>query len=77
MKTFIINYIAYDLQGNTIKHGVIKAKNKNNEFEAKVKLEQYLEKKYPNFGRLVINECFPENPFSDIFGNIFGSGFKY
>lgn len=64
--TFIITYKAY--KGNTVvKSGVIRAKNKYTELEAKVTTEQYLKKKY-DFDRLVISSCISNNPFRDIFG---------
>lgn len=64
--TYLITYQAY--KGNTlVKSGVIRAKNKYTELEAKVTTEQYLKKKY-DFDRFVVTSCISDNPFRDIFG---------
>lgn len=57
MADFKIKYTVYDKLNNVVKWDEIKVKNKINEFDAKVKLEIFLKKKYPNFNRLKIHEC--------------------
>jgi hypothetical protein len=64
LSTYIIRYNVYDINDKLIKsEGEINCKNRASEIEAKVKLEEYLKKKYPTFGRLVIISC-----SEDIFG---------
>lgn len=71
MKTYIIDYIIYDVNNNYIRNGTIRAKNKNSELEAKIFTETNLKKLYKNMDRLIITSCKEENPFRDIFGDIF------
>jgi hypothetical protein len=62
--TYIIRYTVYHKNGTPIKEdGVMNCHNRTSEMEAKVKLEEYLIKKYPAFGRLVVHSC-----VEDIFG---------
>ncbi len=64
-KIYMINYTVINNQGIVIKTGLIKVKNKANEFEAKCGLEVFLKKKYKDFGSLQIQncKCKHENPF--------------
>lgn len=72
-KIYIIKYTVKSKNGSVLKHGKIKAKNRLSELDAQVKLEEWLKKKYSNFGGLIVHECHAENPIEGIFGNIFGS----
>lgn len=74
-KTYVIDYCVYDKDGNFIKKdGQMKVKNKSCELEAKIKLEEFLKKKYFNFHRLVITKCTEDTlgQFGDLFNDIFG-----
>lgn len=71
-KTYIIEYSAYTNSGGMLKSGKMKAKNKVSSFEAKCSFERFLEKKYSNFGKLVIHNCIEENYMDFFFGDIFG-----
>ena len=67
---FLITYTAYNLNGEVIKSGKMRAKNKFNEFDAKCGLEKHLKKVYPNMFKLVIHTC--EQDFDlGIFGDLF------
>lgn len=63
------------LVDNFAKTGTIKVKNCMSDFHAKIKLEGYLKRHYPNFERLQVNRCNEDGlndlfkNFSDIFGN--------
>lgn len=72
MKNYIINYTARDRKGNVLKAGKMRVKNKANKFMAQVKFEEYLKRKHPNFGQLVVHDCREDNPFNELFGGIFG-----
>lgn len=72
-KNYIIDYTVRDKSGDIIKHGKMKVKNKKDSFEAQIKLEAYLKKKYFNFSQLIVNKCSVENPLSSIFGDIFSN----
>ena len=78
-KTYIIEYTAYNKEGGVLKCGKMMAKNKFNSLEAQCSFETFLEKKYPDFGNLIVHKCTEENPFNSMFGNIddtFGDIFK-
>ena len=72
MKTYLIDYIVYGNGNIVIKQGVMRAKNRYSELDAKIKLEVFLKKKYPAFNRLVIASCVEDKPINDIFKDIFG-----
>ena len=55
--TYLITYYVLSIEGKPVKEGTIKCKNRDNEFDAKVQLEKHLQKKVPNFHRLVITSC--------------------
>lgn len=76
-KNYIVNYTVKAINGVILKSGTMKVKNKSSEFEAKVKFEEWLRKKHPNFGALIIHNCRPENFFDDIFGGSNPFGFKF
>lgn len=71
--TFVIHY-GYYLTGGRYESHTTKVKRCMSELHAKVKLEDYLKKKQPDFVSLVIYSCKRdvENPFGDIFGDLFG-----
>jgi len=86
---FIIEYNCFDSNNQLIKNGKMKVKNRQHKFEAQCDFENFLKKKYLNFGRLVVISCVEENPFTnmfgsnsdfnnifDSFGDIFGGGKK-
>lgn len=68
---YLIDYEFYDDNGDIIKYGMMRVKNAESGVHANVKLEKYLERKYPNFNRLVVHRCTPD-VFTNIFGDIFG-----
>ena len=68
---YLIKYSVQDKNGMVLKSGTVKAKNKCNSLEAQTKFEEYLKKKYSNFGKLIVYSCTEENPFGNIFGDIF------
>jgi len=70
-KNYIVSYSIYDDRNMLIKSGEARLKNKYSELEAKLSTETNLRKLYPRLNRLVIHYCVVENPFGDIFGNIF------
>ena len=70
-QNYIVSYLIYDNKNVLIKNGQAKLKNKYSQLEAKIATETNLKKIYPNMDRLVITSCIIENPFSDMFGNIF------
>lgn len=86
LSTYIIKYTVYDTNGKILKSdGEINCKNRASDIEAKVKLEEYLIKKYPTFGRLVVLSCnedifgisslgdyAKDESFKNIFNTIFG-----
>lgn len=69
---YIIEYTVRSKKGVVLKSGKMKVKNKGSGMEAQVKLEEFLKKRYSDFGRLIVYKC-TEDTFSDIFGDIFGS----
>jgi len=71
-KTFIIEYSVFDKNGKILKNGKIKVKNKANSLEAQCMLDKFLEKRYKNFGRLIVHDCKEEDSINSVFGNIFG-----
>ena len=70
-KNYLIEYTAQDKNGDVLKSGTIRAKNKYSGVEAQIKFEDYLKKKYPDFGKLIVHKCTEEAQFSSIFGDIF------
>lgn len=70
-QNYIISYLIYDNKNCIIKQGKARLKNKYSELEAKISTETNLRKLYPNMDRLVVTACIFENPFKDIFGDIF------
>lgn len=77
-KNYIIEYICYDIDGKIIEQKKRRAKNKLSRFDAKCGLEDFLEKRYTNFGRLYIISCreeinkeFLDTLFGDVMPDIF------
>jgi len=72
MKTYIIDYCVYMNDGYFESH-TIKVKNAPSELVAKVRLEGWLEMKWPNFNRLVVYKCREDilGGMGGIFGDIF------
>lgn len=68
-KIYIIEYTVKSKNDVILKTGKIKVKNKLSELDAKIKLEQYLQKKYSDFNQLIIHNCNIFNPLSEIFGD--------
>jgi len=69
---YIIEYTAKAKNGEILKSGKVKAKNKNSSIDAQVKFEAFLRKKYPDFGQLIVHKCTEENPFHSMFGDLMG-----
>lgn len=76
-KNFIIEYTVKSLDGLVIKVGTMRAKNRMSSLDAQIKFEQWLKKKYVNFGRLIVHSCEEESQMSQIFGDIFGKNNPY
>lgn len=70
-KTFIIKYTAKATSGQIIASGKMRAKNKTTSLQAQIHFENYLKKKYLNFGQLIVHECYEENDFMSMFKDIF------
>jgi hypothetical protein len=79
MKNFIIEYTIKNKSGAILKNGKMKVKNKMTSLDAQIKFEVFLKKKYNNFGQLIVHECYEENSFNNIFGDILGkdNSFKF
>jgi len=71
-KSYLIEYTAKSKDGAIIVSGTMRVKNCTNEFEAQAKFENWLKKKYPNFGQLIVHKCSVDNPLNAMFGDIFG-----
>lgn len=67
---YLIRYTVKNKNGLIIKRGEMRVKNKLSEFEAKCSFEEYLKRKHPEFGSLIIHEC--KVDFLGGLGNIFG-----
>lgn len=67
--TFLIDYQLLN-SDRIVKSGTIKVKNKQNELEAKIKLEEYL-KKNNSFDRMIITKC--EEDFLSTWNSLFGN----
>lgn len=71
--TYLIDY-EVTLNTGVLTNKTIRVRNKDNELMAKCSLEDYLRRKYPDsFVSLVVTKCSLDNPFSDIFGDIFNT----
>lgn len=67
-QTYVIKYSVFNKSNVEIHTGTIKCKNRMSEFHAKVSLEQYLQKKYSDFNRMIIHSCKEEKfSFDDLF----------
>ena len=71
-RNYIIEYTAKAKNGAVLKSGKMRAKNRLSSLETQVKFEDWLKKKYPDFGQLIVHKCYIDNPLSSIFGDIFG-----
>ena len=71
-KDFLIDYTVYAKNGTILKeNGTMKVKNKSDRLEAQIKFEEFLKKKYSDFGKLIVHKCTEENIFNNPFGDIF------
>jgi hypothetical protein len=71
---YLMEYIVYDKNQEVLKSGIIKAKNKKSEFEAKAGFGKHIEKVYgENFGSLYIKSCKKDFNIDNIFGEKSGS----
>lgn len=70
-KNYIIKYTAQAKNGVVLKSGTMRVKRKFSSIEAQVKFEEFLKKKYHNFGKLIVHSCTEDNLFSSIFGDAF------
>ena len=76
MVNYIIEYTVLSKIDAVIKTGTIKVKNKESELAAKCSLEDFLDRKYEHFHKLVIHKCTEDidlgddtlNAFKDLFG---------
>jgi hypothetical protein len=69
---FIIDYTILRADKTVLKVGQIIVKNKLSEIQAKVMLEEYLRKKHPEFGFLIVNACLEHTEMRDMLNDIFG-----
>ena len=74
--TFIVVYTAYNKDGNFVRSGTIKARNRYTELDAKIFAEDNLKRKYPSIHTLHITSCTKENIFNDLFGNFDSNPFR-
>ncbi len=72
---YLIKYSLTNKQGTIIKQGTMKVKNKESEYVARVRFMEFLKRKNPDYGELLIHKCEIDNGLSkevnDLFGNIF------
>lgn len=73
---YLIKYSVYSVEGDLIKEGTIRAKNKQNEFMAKVKFEEYLKMKYPKLDKIIMHSCTQEIDIFKNLGSLFGDILK-
>ena len=73
-KNYLIKFTVKDKNGIIIKSGKIRAKNRYSEIDAKCKLEEFMKKKYINFGSLIVHNCIEDNIMNSIFGDWFKDG---
>jgi hypothetical protein len=66
---WIVRYTQYSVAGTVIADGQIRVKNRPNRFVAQCSLEDYLKRKHPDAGKLIIHECATDSV--SIFGDIF------
>ena len=74
-KKYVLKYEIFLEGAEPIKDKEIKISNCFNEFNAKVRLGDYLKKKYKNFKNLVVTECKEDYDLGGIFGDQFGDQF--
>jgi hypothetical protein len=72
-ETYVIEYAVY--YSDTYESHTIKVKNCTSELQAKIKLGDYVKKKYPSFKDLVIYKC--NKDFMGMFGNIDSNPFNF
>lgn len=77
-KKYVVKYEVILEGSDPLKDKEIKIDNCMSSFHAQVRLEEYLQKKYINFKKLIVYSCREDNPFGfeDIFqnfGDIFGN----
>lgn len=65
--TYIIEYICYSKSGIVLQEGKMRVKNRQNDFTAKCDLEDFLRRKYENFGRMVVCSCKIDHLFNSFF----------
>lgn len=77
--TYIIEYICYSKSGIVLQEGKMRVKNRPNDFTAKCDLEDFLRRKYENFGRMVVCSCKIDGGIDDMFNSLFGDNnpFKF
>lgn len=63
---YLIEYSIYNKE-HKINQGSIRARNKQNELDAKIKLEQYLIRKNPDMTRMIVHSCIPDMDISSMF----------
>ena len=73
-KDYLIDYILYSTDNAILKQGKMRVKNKYSSLEAQVKLEEFLQSKFPNAGKFIVSSCTEDNDIMSMFGNIFGGG---
>lgn len=76
-KTYKIKYYFFLTDGTKVTKSPMKVKNCDSHLQAKIRLEDYLKKRNPEFGNLVVTECMVDyggnvddifSTFNDIFG---------
>lgn len=71
MKTYLVEYTAYNSANEQLKHGKMKVHNCTSEFVAKCKLDGYLKRTLLGFNRLVVHSCKEHNIMTDFFNGGF------
>lgn len=69
---YIIKYEVRSKDGDTLKSGTIKVKNKIDSIHAQTSLEDYLSRKVSGFDKLIVRSC-KEDSIGSVFGDIFGT----
>lgn len=70
--SFVIEYTCLAKNGKVLASGKMRAKKAATKFEAQCGFEEFLEKKYPDFGKLIVIKCYDEHDFANMFNEILG-----
>ncbi len=71
-KTYLLKYEIHLVDSSPLLGKEMKVKNCMSELHAKCKLAEYLERKYINFSKLIVNSCKEDYDLGNIFKNFDG-----